>query len=272
MGALKVTVALFFSLFYVLKGTNSVTTIQTNPITPTGTTNKGETGTVTTNHPNSSVTSGKTTSKDAGIRQSTVTASEVSYSSSVADTFTITPSARNENATPEITTPVKNETIVNTSAAEKPTSFSVTSTVQSTYSITSSSKTEATDPASGVEPTTAPAISGSSSLSVLAFAVIILILILVIVVVVLVSVISLRIKCCDCQDASQDTRKTRNAAPSESSQVNGGKESITLVSVRTLSTEAGRQESSVRGSLQYDSIEAGETDKHFQQIANAKLV
>ncbi|XP_067852433.1 endothelial cell-specific chemotaxis regulator-like isoform X1 [Heptranchias perlo] len=280
MATLKVTVFLLFSLFHILKGTivndstNSVATTQTNPTTPTGTMNNGETTAVTTGYPNWSVTSGKTASQDAGRQQSTVTASEANVatnSSSVTGTFTITPSAGSENSTSEVTSLARNETIVNTSAADKPPSRIVTSTVQSTYLITSSNKTEATDSTSGVGPTTVSA-TGSTSLSVLAFAVIILILILVIVVVILVSVISLRFKCCDCQDASQDKRKKRNAAPSESSQANGEKESITLVSMRTLSTEAGGQESSVQGSLQNDSIEAGETDKHFQQIDNTKLV
>ncbi|XP_067852435.1 uncharacterized protein [Heptranchias perlo] len=246
MATLKVTVFLLFSLFHILKGTivndstNSVATTQTNPTTPTGTMNNGETTAVTTGYPNWSVTSGKTASQDAGRQQSTVTASEANVatnSSSVTGTFTITPSAGSENSTSEVTSLARNETIVNTSAADKPPSRIVTSTVQSTYLITSSNKTEATDSTSGVGPTTVSA-TGSTSLSVLAF----------------------------------DKRKKRNAAPSESSQANGEKESITLVSMRTLSTEAGGQESSVQGSLQNDSIEAGETDKHFQQIDNTKLV
>ncbi|XP_067899080.1 endothelial cell-specific chemotaxis regulator-like isoform X3 [Heterodontus francisci] len=260
MATLKVTVFLFFGLFHILKGNvtnnsaNFLTTSQTNPTTLTGTMSSGKTTAVTTEHPNSSVISGETTSQDAGSLQSTET--PISSSSSVTDISSIIPSTGTENFTSEMTTPEKNETIVNTSTAAQPMFFSLGPTLQSTHLITSTSKTEATDPTSRSEITTAPATSGSSSLSVLAFAVIILILILVIVVVILVSVISLRFKCCDFQDASQDMRKTRNAAPSESSQVSGDKESITLLSVRTLSIEAGGQDSSVPGSLQNKSIEA----------------
>ncbi|XP_072369088.1 uncharacterized protein [Scyliorhinus torazame] len=197
---------------------------------------------------------------------------KVSSNTSMVDTTNIVLSAGTENFASEMTTSEKNETRVNTSTAAQPLFTSVLSTVQGAYSLTSTSKTEVTDSASGLEPSTAPAASGSSSLSVLAFVVIILILILVIVVVILVSVISVRFKCCDLEDASHGTRKARNTAPAESSQVNGEKESITLVSMRTLSTETGGQESSVQGTLQNDSIEAGEPDKHSQQINHAKLI
>ncbi|XP_038649398.1 endothelial cell-specific chemotaxis regulator isoform X2 [Scyliorhinus canicula] len=275
MATFKVTVFLFFILFHVLKGsgrnvsTVSVTTNATNPTISTATMNKGETATVKTDDANSPVTRVETTSQDAGKMQSTATTP--SSNTSMIDTSTIVLSAGTENFVSEMTTFAKNETKVNTSTAAQPPFTSVLSTVQGAYFITATSKTEVADPASGLEPSTAPAASGSSSLSVLAFVVIILILILVIVVVILVSVISVRFKCCDLEDASQGTRKARNAAPAESSQVNGEKESITLVSMRTLSTETGGQESSVQGSLQNDSIEAGEPDKHSQQINHAKV-
>ncbi|XP_072369085.1 uncharacterized protein [Scyliorhinus torazame] len=243
MATLKVTVFLFFILFHVLKATM----------------NKGETATVYTDYPNSSVTRVETTSQDAGNLQSTATT--LSSNTSMVDTTNIVLSAGTENFASEMTTSEKNETRVNTSTAAQPLFTSVLSTVQGAYSLTSTSKTEVTDSASGLEPSTAPAASGSSSLSVLAFVVIILILILVIVVVILVSVISVRFKCCDLEDASHGTRKARNTAPAESSQVNGEKESITLVSMRTLSTETGGQESSVQGTLQNDSIEAADIKK-----------
>ncbi|XP_041049448.1 endothelial cell-specific chemotaxis regulator isoform X2 [Carcharodon carcharias] len=250
MAALKVTVFLFFILFHILKGNVinktriSVATTEANPTILTGTTNKGETTAVETDHPNSSMTSGETTTQGA-----------VSSSTSGTNASTIVPSTGTENSTAETTTPKKNETIVDNSTAAQPTFISMASTLQSTYSITPTSKAEVTDPAFGSEPSTAPTTSGSSSLSVLAFAVIILILILVIIMVILVGVISMRLKCCDFEDVSQDTRKVRSAAPSESSQVNGEKEGIALVSMRTL-TEAGAQESTVQGSLQNDSTEA----------------
>ncbi|XP_072369087.1 uncharacterized protein [Scyliorhinus torazame] len=220
MATLKVTVFLFFILFHVLKATM----------------NKGETATVYTDYPNSSVTRVETTSQDAGNLQSTATT--LSSNTSMVDTTNIVLSAGTENFASEMTTSEKNETRVNTSTAAQPLFTSVLSTVQGAYSLTSTSKTEVTDSASGLEPSTAPAASGSSSLSVLAFG----------------------------------TRKARNTAPAESSQVNGEKESITLVSMRTLSTETGGQESSVQGTLQNDSIEAGEPDKHSQQINHAKLI
>ncbi|XP_078087731.1 uncharacterized protein LOC144505488 isoform X1 [Mustelus asterias] len=272
MATLKVTVFLFFVLFHILKGkasTVSVATTETNPTISTGTINKGETTIVTKDHQNSSLTWGETTSRDASSLQSTATTT--SSNTSVTDNSTIVPSTGIENIS-DTTSSEKNETTVDTSTAAQTTFISVVPTAQSAYSRASTSKAEITDPASGLESSIAPTTSGSNSLSVLAFAVIILILILVILVVILVSVISLRFKCCDNEDASQDGRKTRNAAPSESSQVNGEKESITLVSMRTLTTEAGGQESSLQGSLQNDSVEAGEPDKHFQQINNAKLV
>ncbi|XP_041049447.1 endothelial cell-specific chemotaxis regulator isoform X1 [Carcharodon carcharias] len=259
MAALKVTVFLFFILFHILKGNVinktriSVATTEANPTILTGTTNKGETTAVETDHPNSSMTSGETTTQGAGSLESTGTA--ISSSTSGTNASTIVPSTGTENSTAETTTPKKNETIVDNSTAAQPTFISMASTLQSTYSITPTSKAEVTDPAFGSEPSTAPTTSGSSSLSVLAFAVIILILILVIIMVILVGVISMRLKCCDFEDVSQDTRKVRSAAPSESSQVNGEKEGIALVSMRTL-TEAGAQESTVQGSLQNDSTEA----------------
>ncbi|XP_032885352.1 endothelial cell-specific chemotaxis regulator isoform X2 [Amblyraja radiata] len=237
MKSFKVIVFLFFSLY--LKGaTNNATT------------------TVATNHSVSSLTSGKPISGGVTTIQTTT---EVSNSSSATNTSTITTSAGSENFTSEVTISDRTETTVNTSTGDNSTSFPVTSnglysTIYSMYSTTTTSSSK-----ESLGPTPTPTTSGTSSLSVLAFAVIILILILVIVVVILVSVISLRFKCGDCQEAPQDTSKTRNEAPSESSQVNGEKESITLVSMRSLYTEAGGQESSMQGNLQNDSNEVDET-------------
>ncbi|XP_020385468.2 endothelial cell-specific chemotaxis regulator isoform X1 [Rhincodon typus] len=274
MANLKVSAFLIFLLFQVQKGnaknisTTSVTTTETNPTASTGTTNTGET--VKTTYSESPVIRGKTNTQDAGSQQTTrITVSSIS---SVTDTSTIVPSTGSKNATFETITPEKNETADNTTTVTQSTLISVASTRQNVFTMMSTNKAELTDPAPWLEPTLTTSANGSSPLSVLAFAVIILILILVIVVVILFSVISLRFKCCDFQDASQDIRKARNAAPSESSQANGEKESITLVSMRTLSTETGGPEPSMQGSLQNDAIEAGETDKHFQQINNTKLV
>ncbi|XP_043559632.1 endothelial cell-specific chemotaxis regulator isoform X2 [Chiloscyllium plagiosum] len=278
MANLRVIIFLIFFLFQVQKG---ITT-------------RGETTTVKTNTSESSVTWGNTSSQDAGSQQTTripgvpwltvwqpesqrqpycshVLETKVSSIPSVTDTFTIVPSTGSKNTTFETVTSQKNETTVNTTTATQSTFISVATTRLATFSMMSISKAELTDPASSLQPTLTTSANGSSPLSVLAFAVIILILILVIVVVILVSVISLRFKCCDVQDASIDSRKARNAAPSESSQANGEKESITLVSMRTLSTETG-PEPLMQRSLQNDAIEAGETDKNFQQINNTKLV
>ncbi|XP_043559635.1 endothelial cell-specific chemotaxis regulator isoform X4 [Chiloscyllium plagiosum] len=254
MANLRVIIFLIFFLFQVQKG---ITT-------------RGETTTVKTNTSESSVTWGNTSSQDAGSQQTTRI--PVSSIPSVTDTFTIVPSTGSKNTTFETVTSQKNETTVNTTTATQSTFISVATTRLATFSMMSISKAELTDPASSLQPTLTTSANGSSPLSVLAFAVIILILILVIVVVILVSVISLRFKCCDVQDASIDSRKARNAAPSESSQANGEKESITLVSMRTLSTETAGPEPLMQRSLQNDAIEAGETDKNFQQINNTKLV
>ncbi|XP_043559636.1 endothelial cell-specific chemotaxis regulator isoform X5 [Chiloscyllium plagiosum] len=237
MANLRVIIFLIFFLFQVQKG---ITT-------------RGETTTVKTNTSESSVTWGNTSSQDAGSQQTTRIPGS-------------------KNTTFETVTSQKNETTVNTTTATQSTFISVATTRLATFSMMSISKAELTDPASSLQPTLTTSANGSSPLSVLAFAVIILILILVIVVVILVSVISLRFKCCDVQDASIDSRKARNAAPSESSQANGEKESITLVSMRTLSTETAGPEPLMQRSLQNDAIEAGETDKNFQQINNTKLV
>ncbi|XP_078267645.1 uncharacterized protein ecscr [Rhinoraja longicauda] len=242
MKSFKVIVFLFFSLY--LKGATN-----------------NETITVATNHSSSSVASGKTPPRDVTTLQTTI---EVSSNSSEANTFTIAISAGTENFTSEVTFSNGTETTVNTSTGDNSTSFPVTSTGQSMYSATTtSSSKESRGPTFEKQPAPTPTTSGTNSLSVLAFAVIILILILVIVVVVLVSVISLRFKCSDCQEAPQETSKTRNEAPSESSQVNGEKESITLVSMRSLYNEAGGQESLVQGNLQNDSTEVDETRNNF---------
>ncbi|XP_072923675.1 uncharacterized protein [Hemitrygon akajei] len=133
----------------------------------------------------------------------------------------------------------------------------------STSNVTVSVTTESTGQISMLTPT--PATIGTNSLSVIAFAVIILIIILVIVVVILVSVITLRFKHCGYQETPQDTSKARSEGPSESSHANGEKESITLVSMRSLYTEAGGQESSVQGYLQNESNEIDETINNFSK-------
>ncbi|XP_069754766.1 endothelial cell-specific chemotaxis regulator isoform X2 [Narcine bancroftii] len=237
--------------------TESTTSIiQTNPKILPGTTSNGTTN-VTASYTTSSVTSSKT------FPQQITT--EVSSSSSIATTFSITPTARRENSTSEITVSGRIKTTVNASSGENSTSFTGILNGQRTYFTTISSMKETEDPATEVQPTPTPSSGGTSSLTVLAFAVIILILILVIVVVILVCVIGLRFKCCDCREAPQDTITTRNEAPSESSQVNGEKESITLVSMRTLYTEAGGQESSMQGYLRNDSTGVDEMINNFKK-------
>ncbi|XP_072119902.1 uncharacterized protein [Mobula birostris] len=160
-------------------------------------------------------------------------------------------------------TRVTTKAAINASTDDNSTSFSVTSNGQSTYSTAASSTKDINGQMS--MPTPTPATIGTNSLSVIAFAVIILIIILVIVVVILASVIILRFKCCGCQETPQDTSKARSEGPSESSHANGEKESITLVSMRSLYTEAGGQESSAQGYLQNESNEIDEMINNFSK-------
>ncbi|XP_059846263.1 endothelial cell-specific chemotaxis regulator-like isoform X3 [Hypanus sabinus] len=227
--------ALFLERLAVLQLAGIINTSETTPVT------QG-------NLRNHVTTSDGTTTSNSNVSVST---GETWVTTEVSNISSLTPSVRSENSTSNVTVSVTTESTVavNASTDDNSTSFSVTSSGQSQMSML----------------TTTPATMGTNSLSVIAFAVIILIIILVIVVVILVSVITLRFKHCGCQETPQDTSKARSEGPSESSHANGEKESITLVSMRSLYTEAGGQESSVQGYLQNESNEIDETINNFSK-------
>ncbi|XP_059846262.1 endothelial cell-specific chemotaxis regulator-like isoform X2 [Hypanus sabinus] len=258
MTTFNITIFLFFSFFL-----KEIPLCEAGPKSIQGIINTSETTPVTQgNLRNHVTTSDGTTTSNSNVSVST---GETWVTTEVSNISSLTPSVRSENSTSNVTVSVTTESTVavNASTDDNSTSFSVTSSGQSTYSTAASNTMEIKGQMSML--TTTPATMGTNSLSVIAFAVIILIIILVIVVVILVSVITLRFKHCGCQETPQDTSKARSEGPSESSHANGEKESITLVSMRSLYTEAGGQESSVQGYLQNESNEIDETINNFSK-------
>ncbi|XP_007904449.1 endothelial cell-specific chemotaxis regulator isoform X1 [Callorhinchus milii] len=164
-------------------------------------------------------------------------------SSSVRPT-SVTPTAENINSTMKVTTvdisvSTQKMNSFDTPSSDPPSTVSLSSVTVSVWStdFTMNVTTDVSSPVFNTTRMTIRAKQPMSSLQIPAFAVISLILILVIVVVVLVISMILRIKCRACQESSQDSSKSRSAGISESPQVNGKKDRVTLVSMKVLSPE-----------------------------------
>ncbi|XP_018607712.1 endothelial cell-specific chemotaxis regulator isoform X2 [Scleropages formosus] len=134
-------------------------------------------------------------------------------------------------------------------------------TAKSTASVTSRGTTSGTEGAA----TTSPA--PGKSLVMLAFGVMSFILILIVVMVVLVTAVNLRGRC---SSAKEDGKKSCDSIVLESNVTSGEKESITLVSMKTINTDTDTD------SPQISSIHSTTLDNEDQELGkellNVKMV
>ncbi|XP_029625851.1 endothelial cell-specific chemotaxis regulator [Salmo trutta] len=226
----------------------------------------GSATTPTTAHPMTDVTSSPATSPP-GNNPLVTTLSVLQSTTSPGNTSS-------DNETPTSSIPLSCPNVRSSAQTKIPSTHSQDTTagpvLGSTAAATATTSTSVTSPEGpkGTHTDIPPTQSPDKSLTMLAFGVMSLILILVIIMVVLVTVVNLKDKC---SNSKEEGKKSSDSVVSESNVTfSGEKESITLISMKTINTETDTD------SPQVSSIHSTTLDYEEQELnrdlLNNKLV